>query len=72
MTDEPRIKDREIIKRALVFALRHRSGIKWPRDTDRETESAADRILDHLELSNVRMKMGKPVPGHSNKSGAPT
>lgn len=65
MPDEPRIRDRDAIKRALVYALRHRSGIRWARDTERETENAADRILDQLELSNVWMRKGEPLRGHS-------
>jgi hypothetical protein len=64
MSDDGGIRDRTTIKRALVYALRHKAFIRWPRGSEREAEMAADRILDHLELSNVRMRMGPPRLGH--------
>lgn len=65
MTDEPRTRDRDKIKAVLVYALRHRAGIRWARDSERDAEIAADRILDHLALSNVRMSIGEPRRAHS-------
>jgi len=65
MNEEPRIQNREQILGILHFALRHKAFIKWKRNDEAESWIAAERILHYLELSNVRMRMGSPRPGHS-------
>jgi hypothetical protein len=66
--------ERERIRAILAFALRHKAAaLRWKRHDDRTVEVAADQVLSHLELSNVRLTMGPPsghhaTPGHEDQA----
>ncbi len=60
--------DRDRIRSILAFALRHKvhyPSWRWPRDTEADTARAADAILKHFELSDVRLSMGAAPTPHS-------
>lgn len=59
---------RERIVRIIAHALRFKvsyPGWRWPRDTEAETKRAAEAILDHIELSNVKVEARAAPKGHS-------
>lgn len=53
-----------IIAYALRFKVRY-PGWRWPRDTEPETARAAEAILEHIELSNVKVEAGEAAKPHS-------
>ena len=53
-----------IIAYALRFKVRY-PGWRWPRDTEPETARAAEAILAHIELSNVKVEAGAAAKPHS-------
>jgi len=53
-----------IIAYALRFKVRY-PGWRWPRDTEPETARAAEAILEHIELSNVKVEAGAAAKPHS-------
>ena len=53
-----------IIAYALRFKVRY-PGWRWPRDTEPETARAAAAILEHIELSNVKVTPGEAAKPHS-------
>lgn len=63
--------ERERIRSILAFALRTKApALKWKRQDDAGPDRVAEQLLQHLELSNVTLKMGPPAVGHSTPGEA--
>jgi hypothetical protein len=63
-----RAMSRDRILRIIAYALRFKvryPGWRWPRDSEAETRRAAEALLEHLELSNVKLDQGNPPKPHS-------
>lgn len=63
---------RERIVRIIAYALRFKvtyPGWRWPRDTEDDTKRAAEAILAHIELSNVKVEAGEAAKPHSTFGG---
>ena len=59
---------RERILGIIAYALRFKvsyPGWRWPRDTEPETARAAEAILEHIELANVKVEAGEAAKPHS-------
>lgn len=58
--------ERERIQEILAYALRYKAlALRWKSHNDNTAQIAADQVLEHLELSNVRLTMGPPRSDHS-------
>jgi hypothetical protein len=58
---------RERIVRIIAHALRFKvkyPGWRWPRDTEPDTQRAAEAILAHIELSNCTVEAGEAAQAH--------
>ena len=59
---------RERILRIIAHALRFKvkyPGWRWPRDSEPDTNRAAEAILAHIELSNCKVEAGEAAKPHS-------